>query len=415
MGMFDFLKRELPPRKPSQDPVSRLQHLVLNWANGGKPAVSSTNALVATIALQNPVIYRVVNKIAESVQAVDWYAEPDPNVSRRKRPGKATIADINELLSSPNDQMSGAQMRYWLALSFAMYSKIHLKVGVYDGKANGIYPLRSDKAKIISSQGAIKGWSYGDSGKEEKLPSHRYASRSGDGAINESFAFEIAKPNLFATPGESLSALPSIIKPATIIDNLFQRALETSSGHPNSKYIITSEKGLTSAQESDINSQIKDRETGGDSSGNVLYLWGTEVKVEKLDNDLSDLHSKIPADDMARHIAGAWGVPVALVGFAGADGSKFANNYTESRRSFYEDTLIPGYLVPIAEEFTRNICPSGVRIRFDYDTIPALREVRIKSAREASSISFIDENEKRELTGFLPSVNQDSVDENKPE
>lgn len=403
MGVFDrFMQtRGAADRLPAENPARALMSTLTAWANRTAPSVKFRAELDAHVALANPVVYRVIDKIATSVQAVNWYAEADPDA--KGRVAKKTIEEVNSVLQSPNDQMSGAQLRYWMAMNAALYGKIAGKVGIYNATPNAIYPLRPPKLRAkIDKHGNVSGYLYGDIGKAEEYASYRSAGREPNGAASKSFAFEISKPTLIASPEGGNSPLTAIIKPMEIIELLFQRALDTASGQPNARNIITSDKGLTDDQEDDIKKQMDDREVGGESAGSTLFLWGVDIKLHKLDNDISDLHTKIPADDMARHIAGAWGVPIALVGFAGADGSKFANNFTESRRSFYEDTIIPGYLVPIQEELTRYLCPTGVRIRFDLDTIPALRDARMDLARKITPITYLADDEKRELTGFEP-------------
>jgi phage portal protein BeeE len=53
---------------------------------------------------------------------------------------------------------------------------------------------------------------------------------------------------------------------------------------------------------------------------------------------------------------------------------------------------------------TRFICPPGVRISADLDSIPALAKSRITSMKEAEDITFLTTNEKRELFGFGPTT-----------
>ena len=111
-----------------------------------------------------------------------------------------------------------------------------------------------------------------------------------------------------------------------------QRALDTASGHPNVKYVITAEKTLTKQQKEALHKHLEEAGPGGENSGNVLFLYNTDVKVHKLDNKLADIHSKSRLDDMTRQIAGVFGVPVALLGLGSADAAKYASNYVESRR-----------------------------------------------------------------------------------
>ena len=67
----------------------------------------------------------------------------------------------------------------------------------------------------------------------------------------------------------------------------------------------------------------------------MLFLYNTDIKVHKLDNELGDIHSKLPLDDMTRQIAGVFGVPVPLLGLGSSDAAKFTGNYAESRLASY--------------------------------------------------------------------------------
>jgi len=105
---------------------------------------------------------------------------------------------------------------------------------------------------------------------------------------------------------------------------------------------------------------------------------------------------------MTRQIAGVFGVPIALMGLGSADAAKFANNYQESRLSFWQDTIVPCYLSPIAAGMTQALCPPGARIQFDLDAVPALWQGRSKLGESLSKVGFLTDDEKREILGYEP-------------
>lgn len=396
--MFNpFSKKASPERKPSDDPQ---RHVLLTMGGTSKSVVTYAQASNAKEAMQHFVAYRCINKIAEAVQSVDWYVSPVRGIGK----SKDEMAKITATLRSPNDTMSAGQLRYWMAANRAVYGRVPFKVGVgSQGYPNAIYPLRAEYFKaIISKSGAIEAYEYGSGENADKMQPRRKAEANGK--FSGSFAAQIVRPNLEGSWIEGLSNTPlnSIGLPAEITRLLMHRAVETAAGHPNSKYIISSEKALTKQQFDGVQEHIESSQSGGSESGNILLLDGVTVNVTKLDNDLSDIHSKMPMDDMARHIAGAFGVPIALLGLGAADGAKFASNFGESRRAFYEDTIIPGYLQPIAEGLTAALCSDGYEIKFDLDSIEALADGRVAKAERLSKVDFLTENEKRELCGFAP-------------
>lgn len=400
MAWFNSFFKTAPERRASDDPglpgVSRQGKITI---------ITYPDVVNAAEALRHPVIGRCLNIIATAVQSVNWYAEEDPDSTPTERTGNVrNIAAINNVLKSPNDRMTGENFRYWAALNYAVYARTPFVVGVGVSQlANGIYPLdaRNVVAKI-DARGLLSSYEYGQDDNAKAYPIRRKAP---DGSP---YLYEIARPKLdgtFTGTGvfdRSNSVMSSIAMPAEIINLLLRRAFDTASGHPNSKYVVIAEKTLTKKQREELADHVDNMAPGEDSSGNILILYNSNAKIEKLDNSLADIHSKVPLDDMTRMIAGALGIPIALVGLGAADAAKFAGNYAESRRVFWADTIIPGYLVPFATGMTQAICPPGVRIRFDYDSIDALRDHNIANAQKLETVTFLSNNEKRELVGFAP-------------
>lgn len=404
MGILDiFRTKAAPVREPAADPGNGTDGITRR----GKVAIISYPDVVnATEAMRHPVIARCVNIIAQSVQSVNWFAEEDPDAAREERTGQVrAIADLNAVLRSPNDRMTGGTFRYWMAMNFALLARVPFLVGVGTlGKPNALYTLNARAVTaVLNDRGLLESYEYGLGEDKTPYPIRRRATGGNP------YLYEVAKPNLEGTfTGNGLNVnsanplLCAISLPAEIIRLLLRRAIDTASGHPNTKYIVVAEKTLTKKQKEELAEHVENMAPGEDASGNILILYNSNVSVHKLDNSLADLHSKVPMDDMTRLIAGAFGIPIALVGIGAADAAKFAGNYAESRRVFWADTIIPGYLVPLAEGMTQAICPPGVRIRFDYDTIDALRDHNIANAKELETVTFLSNDEKRELVGFEP-------------
>lgn len=402
-------KSRAPERNASDDPNARI---LKRFTRTGRPSATYNEVLEAQAAMCHIVAYRCLDKIATTMQGCTFYIERDPEVPKSFRTNAKTIERLEAVLASPNANMNGRQLRYWLALSYAAFGRIPLKVGVAASMRvpNGIYPLEAGLTEALyNNAGEIYAYKYGKDSDALTIPSLSKAERGRDEEGNSypkgAFAHEIVKPGLtgfstFANKRRNNTPLNAIGLPASIVTLLMQRAYDTASGHPNSKYIVATEKTLTEPQKDSLKEQFGDREVGEEESGNVLILGNTKVQVEKLDNNLADIHSKMPLDDMSRQIAGAFGIPVALLGFAGADGSKFANNFTESRVSFFEDTMIPGYIEPITGGLTECMCPEGYVVRADLDSIPALQDKRATRAKELVDIDFLTIDEKRELCGY---------------
>lgn len=361
-----------------------------------KRVVPYSFALSNETALKHPVIFRCVQKLATAVQTVTWIAEKDPNYKGSESVSEADISAINEMLMNPNPNMTAQQFRYWMTVNLALNGRALFKVGVnsISGLPHALYPLDSTKVdRTVDSWGNAKFYTYGVSTNKEVMKSKHSAGKK------ESYAFEVYTPSVTGdiTNAVGTTPLTAMEMPAQVITLLMQRGIDTADGHPNSRYIITAERPLTEEQKKAVESFINEYVPGADESGKILFLYNTTVKVEILDNDLSDIHSKVPVDDMSRMIAGLFGIPVALMGLGAADGSKFAGNYVESRLTFWEDTIVPFYLNPGEAALTKALCPPGIRIRYLLDSIPALQAGRATLAKELSTVGFMTKNEKRHV------------------
>ena len=389
-------------RKVGDDPVGRFNR----WAAGTtRGRTSYAQAMAAEKAMAHPVTYLCLDKIAKTVASIPWRVELEGEKQGRKN----ELAQLAEVFSSPTDHLSGAELRYWMALVFACYGRLPLKVGrsaARNGLPNGLYPLSPPHFRTeLDKSGRIKRYVYGvDRASEEALQTSRQARDTKDSAQGRPYAFEIVRPNLNASPLDGGTNAPLIAAglPAEIITLLMQRAHDTADGTPNLRHIVTSQKPLTRADQNEIAGELEGRRPGDGDGGSLLFLENAELTLHTLDDGVADMHGKIPSDDMARRIAGLFGVPVALLGLGAADGAKFASNYGESRLSFLQDTIAPGYLTPIAEGLSRHVCPEGVRLAFDLDAMPALRDARADRAAKLEKVTFLTDDEKREMCGLPP-------------
>lgn len=397
MAIRDWFTKKRPDRSANDEPMSPI------FVIGGQSVRFLSQSAVSTAEAaqrKSPQLYRITNFIASAVQLVPWYCEVDKSADTTPdRVNASKIRAINDLLTSPNDGFTSQQLRYWLALNLMLYARAHFKVGVgVGGNPNGIYPLAAKYVTgELNSRGTVERYVYGNtSDNKTTLPTRRTAG------AGQAYGAEISFPSLtgIVEYNKMPPAIESIMKPVAIIEALMQRALDTASGQPNVRYVITAEKTLTRQQQDALRKYMEESTPGEENSGEVLFLYNTAIQVHPLDNKLSDIHSKIPLDDMTRQIAGVFGVPIALVGLGSADAAKFSNNYAESRLAFWQDTIGPCYLSPIAAGMTQAICPPGAKISFDLDAIPALWDGRASLGQKLTKVGFLTNNEKRDVLGY---------------
>jgi len=356
-------------------------------------------------ALRHPIIYRALQKIAEAVQQVRWITEVDPYAPASDRAGKSrVITEIQSLLDHPNPDLTAAQLRYWLALNYAGYGRVAFKLAfsaVHPERATGIYPLESKLVQVkLNERGIVSAYIYGLGVEAKEWPS-RVTWKPG---AKDGFVGQIWKPGLkgYQNRDDVISPLRAIGLPADVIKHLLIRAIKSASGHPNVRYMVTCSKTLTAPQLEALKKHLAaDSVSGGVGSGSVPVLQNAgDIEIHKLDNDLSDIHSKVPSDDMARLIFGAFGIPLAVSGIGASDAAKFTGNFGDSRLSFWQDTVLPAYIEPIFQGLSALLCPPGVRIVADVDSIPTMVEARINAMRSISFVSFLTTNEKRQLFGW---------------
>lgn len=410
MAIWDLLTKRRPDRRLAEDPSNRVG---IHLTQTNRTTINYQNAITAENATCHPVVFRCLHKIGMAVAGVRWYAEPDPTVPQGQRATARDIKAINDTLACPTDMFTPFMLRYWAALNFALLQRVGFKAGIgTEATLNGLYPLRPGKLEAkFDGMARLVGYEYGDTQKAESLPSRRAASPAGDmnGMALRAYAFEITCPGFM---GElDYNRVPSVLsalgRPADIISMLMQRAQESARGNSNVKHVIVLDQSATSDQIDRIDDFLAGSSVGGKESGETLVLSNTKADVHTFDNGLGDIHTKIPSDDMARHICGILGVPVSLAGITSADAAKFTGNFSESRAAFYQDTIIPGYLNPLADGLTAGVCPYGARIRFATDEIPALeagamerKKVQSETLENLSKVTFLTDDEKREMCGY---------------
>jgi hypothetical protein len=405
MPLFGFKSRA-----ERRDTDAPMQPQVL-YLQGGMAVglIQWSASIAAKEAMKHPIVYRAVDKLAASVQRVPWKVEVDKEAAAADQLNKETARKrILETLNSPNDNITHRNLRYWMGLNFALYGRVPFSVGV--GKVSklpsGIYPLTADQTRVhMNARGVVDSYVYG-TGESEQTYDSLVNRKEG-----KKFAHQIWRPGLKGFPDrdDANTPLDAIGLPALVHKHLLIRAFETATGHPNVRYVISCSKTLTPEQmkalKNTLNREGVENLAGStDKPGGIpviQHAGGAEFQIHELKQDLSDIHSKTPTDDMSRLIFGAYGIPIALAGIGAADAAKFAGNYIESRAAFWEDTVLPVYVDPLFAGLTQALCPPGLVILPDLEQVPAVADIRARRMKEVDGSTFLTINEKRAMFGLV--------------
>jgi phage portal protein BeeE len=392
MSFMDRLFKAQPQRRPSDAPTPPL---LVNVPNAKAGLVNYSVVAAAEQGRKHPFVFPCIRMLVEAGAQVPWYCEPDPLVAESEQAPQKVIDELNSLLASPSDSKSPFELKQWMIEDLALYGRIAMKIGLsVSNTPNGIYPLTTRHVTLeLDARGNPKTYGYGYSKNKDLIPAKKYAAKG------TAYVCEVRKAN---SDGScewqgTLTPLSSLGLPTEITKLLLHRAYDTASGHANIQNILQVDPvDATPKAVDDLMDELENYMVSGEDSGGMKF--SSRIKgVLKVENNLSDIHSKVPMDDMARMIARAFGIPIALYGLGAADAAKFAGNYAESIAALYKGTVIPGYLVPIEEALTLSLCPYGARIRFNRDAIEALALERLNS-----SAGFITVDEARELRGWTP-------------
>lgn len=373
------------------------------WVSGidGIAPVNYEQIFKVQYALRHPAIFRCVDKIASVVQEAPLIA--------RKRPKElgvtftrtdATTKTLQSVLDNPNDDFNKIQLKYWAALNMSLYGQLFLKIGRSSTLLpNAIYPLQTQNTTILlTKNGRIRGYRMltADGLGHSDIPTRKQVEGEelNKASLGLAWGHHIFRPSEDVLKMQN-SPLAAATHPADIIGLLMARAKDTASGSPNIRHIVSTDGSTTAEQENSIIELFRKSVPDGEKSGQVGFISGTAVKVVELNNQMMDIHTKIPMDDMFRLCGAIFGVPMALLGISSADGSKFAQNFVESRLAFIQDTIIPSYLHPIECGLTEALCPPGYEIVFDRDNIQALNDERVNKALKLKDIPFLTDAEKR--------------------
>jgi HK97 family phage portal protein len=328
----------------------------------------------------NPVAFMCVRRISWSVGSVKWLVD-----------GKSE-GDLFDLLNKPSPGTKHDSFGLWtlIAASLAVTGNAYLTKsdrasGRKDKGPAAIYFLRPDRIthRLNTKTLELEGYEYTTPNGELKPYSleevchirHPWLLSDDDGVSVVTPAFEM----LAMWRGYSL---------------MRRKLLENSGGVPSALVFEGAKQGLSKTQREEFQELLDDFRLDGEKFGKWLLLdagvSGGTIKKIDLAGDIQKLEPAASTEYTERTIANMFGVPRLLLGVGGD--ATFANQ-KEARRYFWLDTIIPGYLTPIAAALSTWL---DVEIAPDLDDIPAISEFRLELITMLKGADWLTINEKRE-------------------
>jgi HK97 family phage portal protein len=362
--------------------------VLLNYYKG-QEQINPKNyeAYIAATYKKNPYAYAAVKIISQGFARVDWlcFEKKQSRLDKRDEIEEHPILDI---LRKPNKYESGYQFRLQWMTNLLLTGNSYMEKISLDTSRNKspreLYNLRTDRMTIIPGDNRneyIKGYKY-------KLGGQEYY-----------YDYEKIRHTKLYNPTDDFYGLSPIEAAASSVDlnNLardWNKEMLNNGGQP-SMFLKTDAK-LTDTQRGRLESLV--REKSSNQKGMPWVLEGG-LEMKPLQMNAIDM-AWVDANKLsAREISIIFGVPPEIMGDAA---NKTYNNYKESRKALYEETIIP-HLELFKEELNNWLVPLfGGNIELDYDveSIGALQEDSSVAWEKAEKANFITVNEKRNLVGY---------------
>ena len=354
--------------------------------------------------MQNAIVYRCVNEIANGASAVPYMIKQGDDVLE--------YHPIMDLLNRPNPLQSNseffASLYGYLMLSGNSYV---LKVGADNQPPSELHLLRPDRILIKGGQNYIPQ-------KYQYIIGGRVHAEY---EVDQETALSDLKQIKLWNPLDDYYGLSPLAAGALEIDQHNMAAkhnvnLLNNGARPSGAVVFKPKDdqgfavNLTESQRQQLLTDLNNRFSGTSNAGRPMLLEGDfdwkEMGLSPKDMDFGNLKHMATTD-----IALCFGVPSQLVGVP--DAQTYAN-VAEARLALYEETIIP-YLKKIESDMNEWLVPmfgEDLMFCYDIDSIPALSERRKKIYENVSMAvreGIITRNEARERLGLSPLKGADDL------
>ena len=341
----------------------------------------------------NPVVYRSVRLVAESVSSVPLLIAVDGQTVDRH--------PLADLLSRPNETETGIDLLDAIVSSLLLSGEATLQAVAVGERIAALYVLRPDRVRAVAGS---DGW---PSGIE-------YQTAAGPRLLSGEVVAGVPRVTQIRLrhPLSDVAGLAPIEAAAASIEihnmaSRWNKALLDNSARPSGALVYSSPQTLTTEQFERLKRELEASFQSARNAGRPMLLeGGLDWKAMSMSpRDMDFIELKHVA---AREIALAVGVPPILLGIPGD--ATYAN-YREANRSFWGHTAVP-LLRRIAAGLSLWLAPGfggAVAIVPDLDAVEALTGAREALWSRLDTATFLTLNEKRAALGYPPRPDGDRL------
>lgn len=206
------------------------------------------------------------------------------------------------------------------------------------------------------------------------------------------------------------SPLRGALEARDVFSLIYQQARAILENKPALSGIVSAENGVWSKEGMQkIESRLARFRVTGSKAGGFLVL-NSKASIAQFNTNIDKVLTPEARRDTANDISIAIGVPLEVMGLGQ---TTYANMTTA--RSIFAENVITSYGNPICAAISSAVLPPFAPLIIDRDKVEALRLNRITSMVALEPLTFIDENEKRELSGFGPRKGKQKNDKPNPD
>ncbi|GGD93816.1 portal protein [Aureimonas endophytica] len=363
--------------------------LLFTGLTGTGEGERSYGALARDGFMRNPVVYRAVRLVAETVAAVPLLLYD----------GREELAEhaLLDLLRQPELGLDGAGFVERIVGHLLLSGNAFVEATRLDGRPRMLHALRPDRVRLVDgADGWPEAYEYRVGSTLRRIPA---AEAEGVGPLLHLRLFHPLSDGLgFAPLGAAGQALDLHNAAAR-----WNRALIENSARPSGALVYRPGDGanLSPDQFDRLKSELESGYAGAARAGRPMLLeGGLDWKAMGLTpQEMDFMEAKNGA---ARDIALAFGIPPMLLGLPGDN--TFAN-YQEANRAFLRLTVLPllsRLTSALGHWLGAQFGAEGLRLAFDPDRIEGLAAEREALWARLGAASFLSEDEKREAVGYGP-------------